>query len=204
MNILAICSALNNSYLALQINDKQYSKIIKSDKNYHSLYLISKIKELCNENNFELSNLNAIAVNCGQGSFTGIRVAMSVAKIMAGELNLPLIGLNTTEILLNTYGCNVLLMDARRDMFFFGTKEKTELILKEKIKEKIINNDNKIVCDKNSKELFDNSICYEEIEKDLGLTMLNLASDKLLNTQDLNEFNYLRCEANYIQTPPVF
>ena len=88
-------------------------------------------------------------------------------------------------------------------MFFFGTKEKTELILKEKIKEKI-NNDNKIVCDKNSKELFDNSICYEEIEKDLGLTMLNLASDKLLNTQDLNEFNYLRCEANYIQTPPVF
>ena len=86
MNILAICSALNNSYLALQINDKQYSKIIKSDENYHSLYLISKIKELCNENNFELSNLDAITVNCGQGSFTGIRVAMSVAKIMAGEL----------------------------------------------------------------------------------------------------------------------
>ena len=38
MNILAICSALNNSYLALEINNKKVAKIIKSDENYHSLY----------------------------------------------------------------------------------------------------------------------------------------------------------------------
>lgn len=203
MNILAICSALNNSYLALQINDKKYSKVIRSDENYHSLYLISEIKNLCKENNFELKDLNAITVNCGQGSFTGIRVAMSVAKIMAGELDIPLIGLNTTEILLNAYNCDTLLMDARRDMFFYGTKEKTELILKEKIQEKLTSDKN-IVCDKRSKELYPNSICFEETEKDLGLIMLNLACEKFQNTQDKNDFNYLKCEANYIQTPPVF
>ncbi len=202
MNILAICSALNNSYLAIKYKDKIISEIIKSDENYHSLYLISKIKEICSKNSIELKNLNAITVNCGPGSFTGIRVAMSVAKVMAGELNLPLIGLNSAEILLDAFNKDVLLMDARRDMFFFGTKEKIELIYKDKIEEKIQNNS--LLVDKNCSKILENSLCYEDTDKNLGEIMINLAIDKYNQTQDKEEFNYLKLEANYIQTPPIF
>ena len=56
MNILAICCALNNTYLALDYDGKIFSKIIKSDKNYHSLYLISEIKNLCQKENIALNN----------------------------------------------------------------------------------------------------------------------------------------------------
>ena len=45
MNILAIDSALNNSYIAFLHNGKTITQTIESDENYHSLYLISKIKE---------------------------------------------------------------------------------------------------------------------------------------------------------------
>lgn len=202
MNILAICSALNNSYLAIKYKDKFITKIIKSDENYHSLYLISKIKEICSENSIELKNLDTITVNCGPGSFTGIRVAMSIAKVIAGELNLPLIGLNTAEILLTAFNKDVLLMDARRDMFFLGTKENIELIYKDKIEEKIHNKE--LLVDKNCSKIFKNAICFEEIDKNLGEIMVNLAIEKYNKTQDKNEFNYLKLKANYIQTPPIF
>jgi tRNA threonylcarbamoyl adenosine modification protein YeaZ len=202
MNILAICSALNNSYLAIKYNDQLIDEIICSDENYHSLYLISKIKELCEKYSIELKKLDAIAVNCGPGSFTGIRVAMSVAKVMAGELNLPLIGLNTAEILLNAFDKEVLLMDARRDMFFVGTKNDIQLIYKDKVEDRIKNKT--LLCDKNSSKIFENSFCYEEENKKLGAIMIELAIDKFNNANNKEEFNYLKLEANYIQTPPVF
>ena len=202
MNILAICSALNNTYLGFKINNEEIHKIIKSDENYHSLYLISEIKNILKEKNFSLSNLDAICVNCGPGSFTGIRVALTVAKVLAGELNLPLIELNTAEILLNEFEKEYLIMDARRDMFFVGTKEKIELIYKDKIPNNI--KETEILCDKNSKKIYTNSTCFEEIDKELSKTMIKIAKHKYLNSNNKEDFNYLNVKANYIQTPPVF
>jgi len=201
MNILALCSALNHSYLAIKYNDEIIDEIIMSDENYHSLYLISKIKEICTRYDINLNKLEAITVNCGPGSFTGIRVAMSVAKVMAGELDLPLIGLDTANILLNAYNKDVLLMDARRDMYFVGTKEKIELVYKDKLP---IFENKSILCDKNCAEIFNSATCFENENKNLGETMINLALEKYNQTQDKNIFNYLKLEANYIQTPPVF
>lgn len=201
MNILALCSALNNSYLAIKYEDKIIDEIIKSDENYHSLYLISKIKEIVEQNKIDLKNLDAITVNCGPGSFTGIRVAMSVAKVMTGELNLPLISLNTAEILLSAYDKDILLMDARRDMFFVATKEKIELVYKDKLP----NLESKtILCDKNCSKIFENALCFENEDKKLGEIMINLALEKYNKSKDKSEFNYLNTKANYIQTPPVF
>lgn len=199
-NILALCSSLNNTYIALKIGDSVFSKIIKSDENYHSLYLIKEIKNICSNNNFELNKLDFITTNLGPGSFTGIRVSLTVAKVMASELNLPLVGLNTAEILLNAFDCDYLVMDARRDMYYIGTKEKIELIYKDKMPKL----EGKILVDKRSLEIFKNAACYEDIDKDLGKTMIELAGQKYLNSKSKDEFNYIRANANYIQTPPVF
>ena len=94
MNILALCSALNNSYLALEKNNDTISKIIKSDENYHSLYLVKEIKKLLEDNNLKMNELDFVAVNVGPGSFTGIRVALTIAKIITGEINIPLVPLD--------------------------------------------------------------------------------------------------------------
>jgi len=202
MNILTICAALNNSYFAIKYKDKLISKIIKSDENYHSLFLISEIKKACEENSIELNSLDAIAVNCGPGSFTGIRVAMSIAKIMASELNIPLIGLNTAEILLKAYNKKLLIMDARRDMFFIGTENEITLIHKDKLENNL--DTTTIVCDKNCYKIFNNSTCFEEEEKNIGEIMIKLAEEKYNNSKNKEEFNHLLLEANYIQTPPIF
>ena len=201
MNILTICSALNNSYLGLKTQDKIKSKIIKSDENYHSLYLITEIQKLLHDNSVTPKDIDIIGVNCGPGSFTGIRVALTIAKVMAGELNIPLIPLNTSEILLKTYNKKYLIMDARRDMYFIGTKDNIELKYKDKIN---LNSDNEILCDKRSLELFPNATCYEEKEKDPTPVMIEITQEKYNNSKNKDEFNYMLIKANYIQTPPVF
>ncbi len=201
MNILTICSALNNSYLGLKTQNNIISKTIASDENYHSLYLISEIQKLLKTNYIKPQDLNIIGVNCGPGSFTGIRVALTIAKIMAGELNLPLVPLNTSEILLTAYNKKYLVMDARRDMYFIGTKDNTELVYKDKIN---INPNDEILCDKRSLELFSNAVCYENTQKDLAKTMIELTQEKYNNSKNKNEFNFMQIKANYIQTPPVF
>lgn len=202
MNILALCCALNNSYLAIEYNNKTISKVIKSDENYHSLYVLSEIKNIIKRENIDLKNLDALCVNCGPGSFTGIRVALSIIKTMAGELNLPIIPLDTAKILLEEYNRNYLIMDARRDMYFIGTKDNIELKLKDEIIEKYKNEE--VVTDKNSFPNFSNAINFEEFDNNLALIMLKLAKEKYENSKDKEEFNYLKIEANYIQTPPVF
>ena len=201
MNILTICSALNNSYLGLKIKNQIQTKIIKSDENYHSLYLISEIQNFLKNNSISAKDLNMISVNCGPGSITGIRVALTIAKVMAAELNLPLVPLNTAEILLKAYDKKYLIMDARRDMYFIGTKDNIELVYKDKIN---INKNEEILCDKRSLEIFPNAVCYEEEDIGLGKAMLVLAQQKYNNSNDNGKFNYLSIKANYIQTPPVF
>ena len=93
-------------------------------------------------------------------------------------------------------------MDARRDMFFVGDRENIELIYKDKIEEKI--KDKSLLVDKNCAKIFENATCFELEDIDLSKTMIELAIKKYENTEDKNEFNYLKAEANYIQTPPIF
>ena len=205
MNILALCSALNNSYLALEKNGEIISEIIRSDENYHSLYLIEKIKNVLKINNLKMNDLDFVAVNVGPGSFTGIRVALTVAKIIAGELNLPLVPTDTANILLDAYNADIYMSDARRDMYFIGDKNKIDLIYKDKANEFLKENSSKkIVCDKRLIGLIPNSICYEDNEVDLGKTILKLAKEKYQNTEDKSIFNPISVKANYIQTPPIF
>lgn len=48
-----------------------------------------KIKELLDRNQLELSGIQAILVFKGPGSFTGLRIGMSVANALSYSLNIP-------------------------------------------------------------------------------------------------------------------
>ena len=46
-----------------------------------------------------LKDINALGVNIGPGSFTGIRAALAISKVISSQLNIPLVGVNSFEIL---------------------------------------------------------------------------------------------------------
>ena len=214
MNILCFDTSLDKTYIALGTT-KDFSQIKKKskEKNYHSAYLLPKIKEILENAKITPKNLDAIVTNCGPGSFTGIRAGLSVAKVMALELNLPVVRLNSCEILKKAaVDCAVnnpcVVLDARRGMYYFYEGEDIKLVLKDNLAD-LIRSQN-VVCDLNVYKDFSHFeeakfINYEEQNYPLAKVMYNIGSSKINNSNNIaDDFSHLKLKANYIQTPPVF
>jgi len=86
----------------------------------HAENLHAFIEEAVKEASIQLKDLNAIAISKGPGSYTGLRIGVSAAKGLAYSLNIPLIGIDTLELMTNsalTKESNVVycpMIDARR------------------------------------------------------------------------------------------
>jgi tRNA threonylcarbamoyladenosine biosynthesis protein TsaB len=65
----------------------------------HSELLTVFIDELFTVNKLSLNSINAVAVSKGPGSYTGLRIGVSVAKGLCYALNIPLISVNSLRVL---------------------------------------------------------------------------------------------------------
>ena len=63
--------------------------------NSHARVLTVFIEDLMKQNKLQLSDLDAVAVSAGPGSYTGLRIGTSVAKGLCYALNKPLIAVPT-------------------------------------------------------------------------------------------------------------
>ena len=100
MLILAFDTCLDKTYVVLRTEDDIISSdtIYSDDKNYHSAYLISTIRNILRDSKKTPKDIDAIAINVGPGSFTGIRACTTVARVMAQQLNCKAIGISSLEI----------------------------------------------------------------------------------------------------------
>ena len=121
MNILSIDTVLDKSYIALSLNDKDIYRQINSDENnYHSAYLIKVLKEILDENNISMKDIEYLGTNTGVGSFTGIRVGLTIAKVITNRLNIKAVPFNTAEVLSNAFNNKNIMLDARRGSVFYS------------------------------------------------------------------------------------
>ena len=75
------------------------SDTIISDTGEHAKLLTTAISNVANNANTPISELSAIAVSCGPGSYTGLRIGVSTAKGICYAQNLPLIAIPTLQII---------------------------------------------------------------------------------------------------------
>ena len=66
-------------------------------KKKHSSILVPAIKNLLKTINLKIEEINGIAVSIGPGSFTGLRIGLSVAKGLCYARSLPLLGIPTLD-----------------------------------------------------------------------------------------------------------
>lgn len=210
MNYLVFDCVLNKTFITLVKNDEFINKIIESDsENYHSVYLISEIKNILEKNSLSLKDLDFIGVDVGPASFTGIRVGLCVAKIIASEANLPCVCSPSVEILSKINGKNeAVFLDARRGSFiFYNVDGEPCLIKKEEAIEVAKSLEIGIVTDTSvSKYLKENGISttnYEEGMPEIGKILAEI-SYKKFNSNSKEAFNAQNIKPLYIQTPPVF
>lgn len=69
-------------------SNEVFTKEITSES--HSTHLLPLIDEMLKEKNAKLNNFSRIVVVNGPGSFTGIRIGLTVAKTISYSLNIPI------------------------------------------------------------------------------------------------------------------
>ncbi len=117
--ILNIETATKNCSVALAKNGKTVlCKEIAEQGYSHAERLHVFIEDIVRESNLSFSDLDAIAVSMGPGSYTGLRIGVSSAKGLCYALGIPLLAIDTLTILANQLnvdeGLIVPMIDARR------------------------------------------------------------------------------------------
>ena len=99
MNILAIESASTVCGTALFLEDKmvELDEIIKPRIHGERLPVI--VENILSNHSVVMTDLDGIAVSAGPGSYTGLRIGMSLAKGLAVSDGLPIIPIPTLQVL---------------------------------------------------------------------------------------------------------
>ena len=89
----AVCSAALTAEGMILCHDEEF------EGRNHAAMLSDFIKKCLDFARDKELNLDAVAVSLGPGSYTGLRIGLSEAKGLAYALNIPLIGINTLELM---------------------------------------------------------------------------------------------------------
>ena len=119
MRYLFIDTCSNCLIISTIINDKIDYFFIDKNNNDTSSKVMKVLKDAVDD----INTVDKIFVVNGPGSFTGIRVGVTIAKTIGFCLNIPIISLSELELLASTNTdtkYNVSLIDARRGYVYAG------------------------------------------------------------------------------------
>ena len=200
--LLAFDTCLDKTYVVLRTEDDIISSetILSNEKNYHSAYLISTIKDILRSSGKTPKDIYAIAINVGPGSFTGIRACTTVARVMAQQLNCKAIGVSSLEILSRAKNDEyIVALDARKNKAYVYDGEVKGAIELEEVDELV--RGKRIITDNSLKERLsqyaDMAISYQGGNYPLGDILSKLALTK-------EPTEWAKLKPLYIQPPPVF
>lgn len=122
MKILYVDTSSDYLYSGIVINDTLVSECQEKLGKDLSKEALPRIISVFNKANITPNDLDKIIVVTGPGSFTGIRIGVTIAKTIAWSLNIPIVpisGLTAMAISNKQEGYSMPLIDARRG-FVYG------------------------------------------------------------------------------------
>ena len=120
MKYLFIDSATTNLVVAI-INDGKVAYIYNNNDGHDtSSKMMPILAEAFDKACLKPQDIDKIFVVTGPGSFTGIRVGLTVAKTMAYTLKIPIVPISSLEVMVSDNG-GTALINARRGYVFAGT-----------------------------------------------------------------------------------
>ncbi|WP_372813756.1 tRNA (adenosine(37)-N6)-threonylcarbamoyltransferase complex dimerization subunit type 1 TsaB [Paenibacillus sp.] len=95
--MLSVDTSTTSMTTALSRGGEWTGELTSYAERNHSLYLVPTLQKLMAEAGIRPKELSAFAVGVGPGSYTGVRIGVTVAKTFAWTHNLALIGVSTLE-----------------------------------------------------------------------------------------------------------
>ncbi|WP_175638015.1 tRNA (adenosine(37)-N6)-threonylcarbamoyltransferase complex dimerization subunit type 1 TsaB [Metabacillus schmidteae] len=134
MKALAIDTTNNVLGISLVEEETVVGEYITNLKKNHSVRAMPAIERLLHDCDLTPKDLEKIIVATGPGSYTGVRIGVSIAKTMAWALKIPIVGISSLEILAanGRYFDGLIspIFDARRGQVYTGLYqyENSELV----------------------------------------------------------------------------
>lgn len=125
MKVLAIDTSNYALGIAVIDEEKVIGEYITNVKKNHSVRVMPAIETLLNDCDLAAKDLSKIVVAKGPGSYTGVRIGVTIAKTLAWTLGIPLVGVSSLKIhaaAVGRYfdGLVSPLFDARRGQIYTG------------------------------------------------------------------------------------
>jgi len=130
-NILAIETATNICSISLFLNGDFVETKDSAEPRSHAVKLPVFTNELLKKYNCKISDLDGIAISSGPGSYTGLRIGMSLAKGLALSSDLPLLPVKTLlaiDMNINENSPHWVCIHSHRDMVFAQKFHKHESV----------------------------------------------------------------------------
>ncbi|WP_394581775.1 tRNA (adenosine(37)-N6)-threonylcarbamoyltransferase complex dimerization subunit type 1 TsaB [Cytobacillus firmus] len=143
MKVLAIDTSNYPLGVALLDGDQVIGEYITNVKKNHSVRVMPAIDILMKDCGIKPAELDKIVVAKGPGSYTGVRIGVTIAKTLAWTLNKPLVGVSSLEVYAASAGRyfnGVIspLFDARRGQIYTGLYQYREGQLVSLIKDQLL------------------------------------------------------------------
>lgn len=123
--ILALDTCSTAGSVTLLENKTLLAQQTLNIKRTHSETLLPTISHLFEQTKRTIDDIDLLAVSKGPGSFTGVRIGLSVVKGLAFQKEIPCMGISTLEALayqsIDLEGIVVPLLDARKSQFYTAT-----------------------------------------------------------------------------------
>ena len=143
---LFIDTSLEDVSIALVKDDKELSLIHENIPGKHSIYVTKYIDDILKENNLSPGSVDEIIVVNGPGSFTGIRIGVTIAKMFAYLENIRIVTITSLKARVIGEKSNYLLttIDAKHGNYYVGLYDENYNTIEEKFSneeeiEKLIN-----------------------------------------------------------------
>lgn len=133
MTILALDTSNKTLSVAVELTDGTIIEQTIENTLQHSVLLMPTIEAIFKEAGITAKDLTKIIVAEGPGSYTGLRIGVTVAKTLAKSLRIPLVGVSSLDVFLPELTSKVKVgeiivpfFDARRGNVFAVGYQKTD------------------------------------------------------------------------------
>lgn len=122
MNILTIDTATDYELISITTGKGTF-EFARDVKMSHSITIFSSLNSILERAELTIKDINLAGVGIGPGSFTGVRIAVSTARMIAQILDIPLVGVKTQDIFVSSAGGNrgekiLVAFDAKKSRVF--------------------------------------------------------------------------------------
>jgi tRNA threonylcarbamoyladenosine biosynthesis protein TsaB len=122
-------------------NETVLASYESTSESRHSATLMPGIERVLKQAKVDAKTLDCVAVGLGPGSFTGLRIGVTTAKVLAYTLGCRLVGVSSIEAQAHWHagpGRIAILKDARKGMFYAAIYENKNNVLREVFKPTLI------------------------------------------------------------------